>query len=80
MTVLMKLNMLQLSVSSSVFGISTGLVVTVLVVVVAAGVVLTSFLVTFDFTAELKDLLVEAAAGMDPNSIYFDNKTLLQRQ
>ena len=56
MTVFMKLNMLQLSVSSSVFGISTGLVVTVLVVVVAAGVVLTSFLVTFDFAAELKDL------------------------
>ena len=71
MTVLMKLNMLQLSVSSSVFGISTGLVVTVLVVVVA-GVVLTSFLVTFDFAAEMKDLWVEAAAGMDPNSIYFD--------
>ena len=55
MTVLMKLNMLQLSVSSSVFGISTGLVVTVLVAV-AAGVVLTSFLVTFDFAAEMKDL------------------------
>ena len=72
MTVLMKLNMLQLSVSSSVFGISTGLVVTVLVVVVVAGVVLTSFLVTFDFAAEMKDLWVEAAAGMDPNSIYFD--------
>ena len=75
MTVLMKLNMLQLSVSSSVFGISTGLVVvTVLVVVVAAGVVLTSFLVTFDFAAEMKDLWVEAAAGMDPNSIYFDKQ------
>ena len=73
MTVLMKLNMLQLSVSSSVFGISTGLVVTVLVVVVA-GVVLTSFLVTFDFAAEMKDLWVEAAAGMDPNSIYFDKQ------
>ena len=73
MTVLMKLNMLQLSVSSSVFGISTGLVVTVLVVVVA-GVVLTSFLVTFDFAAEMKDLWVEAAAGMDPNSVYFDKQ------
>ena len=69
----MKLNMLQLSVSSSVFGISTGLVVTVLVVVVA-GVVLTSFLVTFDFAAEMKDLWVEAAAGMDPNSVYFDKQ------
>ena len=56
MTVLMKLNMLQLSVSSSVFGISTGLVVTVQVVGVVAGVVLTSFLVTFDFAAEMKDL------------------------